>query len=52
MQNAKDVFDALVQRNIYVRYFALPGLEDKLRITIGTQQQNDLLLDALKEIVG
>jgi histidinol-phosphate aminotransferase len=51
-QNAKDVFDALVQRNIYVRYFALPGLEDKLRITIGTPQQNDLLLDALKEIVG
>jgi len=49
---AKDVFDALVERNIFVRYFALPGLEDKLRITIGTPAQNDRLLNALKEIIG
>ncbi|MHC4882510.1 MAG: histidinol-phosphate transaminase [Planctomycetota bacterium] len=49
--NAKDVFDALVERNIFVRYFALPGLEDKLRITIGTPEQNDRLLAVLKEIL-
>lgn len=49
--NAKDVFDALVEQNIFVRYFALPGLEDKLRITIGTPKQNDRLLAVLKEIL-
>ena len=51
-KEAKDVYDALVKQNIFVRYFDLPGLEDKLRITIGTPQQNDQLLDALKEIMG
>jgi histidinol-phosphate aminotransferase len=51
-KQAKDIYEALVQRNIFVRYFELPGLEDKLRITVGTPEQNDALLDALKEIVG
>lgn len=49
--NAKDVFDALVEQNIFVRYFALPGLEDKLRITIGTPEQNDRLLAVLGKIL-
>ncbi|MBL7214402.1 MAG: histidinol-phosphate transaminase [Phycisphaerae bacterium] len=51
-KEAKEVYESLVQRNIFVRYFALPELEDKLRITIGTPQQNNQLLDALKEIIG
>ncbi len=50
--DAKYVFDALAGRNIFVRYFALPGLEDKLRITIGTPGQNEKLLGVLKEIIG
>lgn len=49
---AKDVYEALIERNIFVRYFVLPGLEDKLRITIGTPEQNNRLLDALKDILG
>ena len=49
--NAADIYDKLVQRNIYVRYFELPGLTDKLRITVGTEQQNDTLLCALREIL-
>jgi len=28
-----------------------PALEDKLRITVGTQQQNEALVKALKELV-
>jgi len=48
---ADQVYEKLVQRNIYIRYFACPGIEDKLRITIGTPEQNDKLLLALKEIV-
>jgi histidinol-phosphate aminotransferase len=41
-----------VQRNIYVRYFDLPGLRDKLRITAGTEEQTDKLILALKEILS
>jgi histidinol-phosphate aminotransferase len=49
---AKNIFDKLVQRNIYVRYWDLPGIENKLRISVGTKEQNDTLLSALKEIVN
>jgi histidinol-phosphate aminotransferase len=50
--NAKDVFNALVEGDIFVRYFALEGLEDKLRITIGTPEQNDRLLAVLGKILN
>ena len=30
----------------------LPGLEDKLRITVGTPKQNDALVTAIKDIIG
>jgi len=49
---ATDIYDKLVQRNIYVRYFDLPALSDKLRITVGTSEQNDKLISALKEILS
>jgi histidinol-phosphate aminotransferase len=49
---AKEIYDKLVQRNIFVRYFDLPGLSDKLRITVGTTEQNDRLIQALKEILS
>jgi len=51
-KNAENIYEKLNQQSIYVRYFALPGLGDKLRITIGTPQQNDKLLAALKEIIA
>ena len=46
------IYDELVRRNIFVRYFDLPGLTDKLRITVGTNGQNDRLIQALKEILS
>jgi len=49
---ADKVYEKLTHRNIYVRYFNYPGLKDKLRITIGTAEQNDKLLSALKEILS
>ena len=49
---AGDIYDKLVQRNIYVRYFDSPSLRDKLRITVGTTEQNDRLISALKEILS
>ncbi|HUS74218.1 MAG TPA: histidinol-phosphate transaminase [Sedimentisphaerales bacterium] len=51
-RKAGEIYDKLVKRNIYVRYFDLPGLDDKLRITVGTSEQNDKLISALKEILS
>jgi histidinol-phosphate aminotransferase len=49
---AGEIYEKLVQRNIYVRYFDLPALSDKLRITVGTGEQNEKLVSALKEILS
>jgi histidinol-phosphate aminotransferase len=50
---ADEIYNKLVEKNIYVRYFKnLPSLSDKLRITVGTAQQNQVLIDALKEILS
>jgi len=51
-RKAEEIYNKLVERNIYVRYFDLPGLGDKLRITVGTEEQNDRLVLALKEILS
>jgi histidinol-phosphate aminotransferase len=48
--SAEPVYNELVKRGIYVRYFKLPGLEDKMRISIGTPEQNNRLIAALEEI--
>jgi histidinol-phosphate aminotransferase len=49
---AGQIHEELARRNIYVRYFDIPGLDDKLRISVGTKQQNDKLLAALREILS
>ena len=49
---AAQIYEQLTGRNIYVRYFANPRLEDKLRITVGTPEQDDKLLAALKDILA
>ncbi|HEU5074599.1 MAG TPA: histidinol-phosphate transaminase [Polyangiaceae bacterium] len=41
----------LEQRGILVRHFDAPRLRDKLRITVGTPEQNAALLLALRELV-
>lgn len=47
---AKDIYEKLVKKNIFVRYWDLAGIDNKLRISVGTPEQNDKLLSALKEI--
>lgn len=49
--DAEKTYKALADQDIYVRYFKLPGLADKLRITIGTKEQNNKLIHALKKIL-
>ena len=41
---------ALAARDILVRHFAVPGLEDALRITVGTDAEVDALLVALRDV--
>ncbi|MBI4997143.1 MAG: aminotransferase class I/II-fold pyridoxal phosphate-dependent enzyme, partial [Rhodocyclales bacterium] len=48
---AADVSRELRERSIIVRHFRLPRIEQFLRITIGTDEQCDLLLAALREIL-
>jgi histidinol-phosphate aminotransferase len=50
-KDAKTLYEKLKARNILVRYFNLPRLTDKLRITVGTAEQNDTLLKELKSLV-
>jgi len=49
---AKALKDELMRRGILVRYFNKPGLSDCIRFSIGTPDQNDVLLAALEETVG
>jgi len=49
--NAADLYQTLKRRRIFVRYFDQDRLRDKLRITIGTPEQNDALLEALRDIL-
>ncbi|MBQ0042403.1 MAG: histidinol-phosphate transaminase [Lachnospiraceae bacterium] len=49
---AKEIFDKLRERNIYVRYFNKPRIDNHLRISIGTDEEMDILFEALREIIG
>lgn len=49
--NAESLYQALKQRQILVRHFQQPRLDDKLRISIGTREENDLLLAALSDLL-
>lgn len=48
---AEVIFEELKKRNIFVRYFSKPRIDNYLRITIGTDEEMDVLYQALKEIV-
>lgn len=50
--DAKDLFAALREADIYVRYFDKPRINQYLRITIGTDEQMDKLLAFLKEYIN
>lgn len=50
--SGKEIFTALRERGIYVRHWDKPRIENYLRITIGTREEMDKLLEALSEIVA
>ena len=49
---AKDIFEQLKARDIFVRYFNQPRIDNFLRITIGTDKEMEELVSALKDIIG
>ena len=49
--NARRIYEDLKRRGVLVRYFAEPGLADKLRITVGTEEQTTRLLSCLAELM-
>ncbi|MDZ4861241.1 MAG: histidinol-phosphate transaminase [Candidatus Hydrogenedentes bacterium] len=48
---AREIFAALRERAIIVRYFDAPRLQDSLRITVGSEAEIEKLIDALREIL-
>lgn len=50
--DAKALFSFLRDRNLYIRYFSLPGIENYLRITIGTDAQMDILLAEITDFLS
>ena len=50
-KSGAEIFNALKERNIYIRYWNKPRIADYLRITIGTDEQMEKLVAALQEIL-
>lgn len=51
-KKAKDIFEYLKTKNIYVRFFNKPRINNFLRITIGTDEQMNKLIKELKEYLN
>ncbi len=50
-KQAADIFSCLRQEKIFIRYFKLPRIDNYLRITVGTDEQMDRLIAALKKFL-
>ncbi len=48
---AKEIFTALREKDIYVRYWNKPRIDNSLRITVGTDEEMDSLIRFLKEFL-
>jgi histidinol-phosphate aminotransferase len=48
----KETYLGLKHQGILVRYFDLPGLQDKIRITIGQSHENNALLAGIKMLTA
>jgi len=49
-RTARDVYEALKAQGILVRFFDKPGLDDGLRITVGSNSEIDALIKSLRSI--
>ena len=51
-KQAKEIFEALREQNIYVRFFNKPRIDNYLRISMGTDEQMDKMLAFLKDYLN
>ena len=49
--NAKELFQYLREKHIFVRFFDKPRISDYLRVSIGTEKEMDSFLKAVKEYI-
>ena len=49
---AKEIFEKLKKRDIYVRFFNKPRIDNYLRISIGTQQEMEIFIKELRELLS
>ncbi len=49
--HAKDIFEFLKTKDIYVRWFNKPRIDNYLRITVGTDEDMDKLIDELRDMI-
>ena len=49
---AAEIFKYLKEKNIYVRYWNKPRINNHLRISVGTDEEAKILIDALEELLG
>jgi histidinol-phosphate aminotransferase len=47
----KDFFEALFRRKILTRYYDEEGLRDGVRLTIGTREEMEKVLEVFREIL-
>ncbi len=48
---AEELYTALREEKIFVRYFKKPRIDNYLRITVGTDKEMDALIKVLKEYI-
>jgi histidinol-phosphate aminotransferase len=49
--DAGRLYQELKHRGILVRYWDRPRLADKIRVTVGTDEENEAFIGALREIL-
>jgi histidinol-phosphate aminotransferase len=52
VKTKRDVFQPLLKRGIIVRPMDMYGLKGYVRVTIGTRQENERFISALKKVLG
>jgi histidinol-phosphate aminotransferase len=50
-RSGREIYEGLKAKGILVRWWDLPRIADKVRITVGTREQNDKLLGELRGMV-
>ncbi|MEM6452463.1 MAG: histidinol-phosphate transaminase [Cyanobacteria bacterium P01_D01_bin.105] len=48
-ETSQTLYKNLKKQQIMIRYFSQPGLDNKLRITVGTPTQNQRMINAIKQ---